>query len=166
MKEINGQNYGYSYELNSTSADDLTTCYAIDTGTVFVSFNGVWYEQPVKWAESSVEGGGGGAGMLIPVYTYDSDTETYSCDMTFEEIAAAIEAGKCVMAKMSSSSDTDYYYRVEQKYTFGDDGSGSGVRFSVTEMDEDGVYYTAIAHYISDGDEGIEYEDLQYPAGE
>ena len=109
----------------------------------------------------NANGGGGGSGSLItPTYTYDSSTDTYSCDKTFAEIAAAIEAGKCIAAKMSTS-DTDYYYRIEQKYTL--ENGGSGVRFSATDLDEDGVYYTAIAHYISNGVESIEYDDLQYP---
>lgn len=50
MKEINGQLYGYSYELNSTTEADLTTCYAVDSGKIFIAFGGVWYEQPSFWA--------------------------------------------------------------------------------------------------------------------
>jgi hypothetical protein len=49
MKTISGQRYGYSYELDRTSETDGTTCYAVDTGTVFVAYHGVWYEQPVYW---------------------------------------------------------------------------------------------------------------------
>lgn len=46
MKTISDQLYGYSYELDTTSADDGTKCYAVDTGTIFVAFGGLWYEQP------------------------------------------------------------------------------------------------------------------------
>ena len=62
MKSINDQLYGFSYELNHTTEEDLTTCFAIDTGTVFVAYGGVWYEQPTRWAEQSGSGGGGGGG--------------------------------------------------------------------------------------------------------
>lgn len=50
MKEINDQLYGYSYELDQTTEEDLTTCYAVDTGTIFIAYKGVWYEQPSFWA--------------------------------------------------------------------------------------------------------------------
>lgn len=57
MKDINGQLYGYSYELDATSEDDGTKCFAVDTGTVFVAYKGVWYEQPGSlWAASISEG--------------------------------------------------------------------------------------------------------------
>lgn len=46
MKQISGQYYGYSEELNETALSDGTTCYAVDTGTIFVAFGGLWYEQP------------------------------------------------------------------------------------------------------------------------
>ena len=53
MKEIDSQLYGLSYELDTTSEDDGTKCYAVDTGTVFVAYKGVWYEQPGSfWAAS------------------------------------------------------------------------------------------------------------------
>jgi len=50
MKEIDSQLYGFSYELDKTSEDNGTTCFAVDTGTIFVAFGGIWYEQPVYWA--------------------------------------------------------------------------------------------------------------------
>lgn len=57
MKEIGSQLYGYSYELDKTSEDNGTKCFAVDTGTVFVAYKGVWYEQPGSfWAASIPEG--------------------------------------------------------------------------------------------------------------
>lgn len=57
MKEIDSQLYGYSYELDKTSEDNGTKCFAVDTGTVFVAYKGVWYEQPGSfWAASIPEG--------------------------------------------------------------------------------------------------------------
>ncbi len=57
MKEIDSQLYGYSYELDTTSESDGTKCFAVDTGTVFVAYKGVWYEQPGSfWAASISEG--------------------------------------------------------------------------------------------------------------
>ena len=57
MKEIDSQLYGYSYELDTTSESDGTKCFAVDTGTVFVAYKGVWYEQPGSfWSASISEG--------------------------------------------------------------------------------------------------------------
>ena len=70
MKEIDGQLYGYSYELDKTSEDDLTTCYAVDNGKVYVAFGGIWYEQPTRWTESS---GSGGGGSDLPEVTADDN---------------------------------------------------------------------------------------------
>lgn len=57
MKEIDSQLYGYSYELDTASESDGTKCFAVDTGTVFVAYKGVWYEQPGSfWAASISEG--------------------------------------------------------------------------------------------------------------
>lgn len=94
MKEINGQLYGYSYELDQTTEDDLTTCYAIDTGTIFVAFNGVWCEQrDAKWAAGASGsggggggGGGGGSGVLVVGATFDEGTGAATLDKTWQEI--------------------------------------------------------------------------------
>lgn len=51
MKEINSKLYGYTSELKvATSADDLTEFRAVDTGALYIAFNGIWYEQPTPFA--------------------------------------------------------------------------------------------------------------------
>lgn len=50
---IDGAYYGRSYELGITTCEDGTVCNAVDTGTIFVAYKGVWYEQPGSfWAAS------------------------------------------------------------------------------------------------------------------
>lgn len=52
MKTIDGKFYGYEYELKADpTVADLTEFRALDSGSLFIAFNGLWYEQPVKWAE-------------------------------------------------------------------------------------------------------------------
>lgn len=52
MKTIDGKLYGYEYELKAdSSVDDLTEFRAVDSGSLFIALNGLWYEQPVKWYE-------------------------------------------------------------------------------------------------------------------
>lgn len=113
MKSINDQLYGYSYELDRTTEEDLTTCNALDTGTVFVAYGGVWYEQPVYWADPGSGGGGGGgggggAGGLIVNVTKQQD-DTRICDKTAGEIMAVVEVGGSVVFK--TENDGDYMYK-------------------------------------------------------
>lgn len=62
MKEISSQLYGLEAELDSTTETNGTTCFCVDTGTVFVAYGGIWYEQRnVYWkvggaAESDLAG--------------------------------------------------------------------------------------------------------------
>ena len=62
MKEISNQLYGLEAELDSTSETNGTSCFCVDTGTVFVAYGGIWYEQRnVYWkvggvAESDLSG--------------------------------------------------------------------------------------------------------------
>lgn len=95
MKEINDQLYGYSYELDQTSEDDGTTCFAVDNGSVYVAYSGIWYEQPVKWAAGTGSSGGGGGSssgpLVVTVTETDNgdDTYTFTCDKTAGEMYEA-----------------------------------------------------------------------------
>lgn len=107
MKSINDQLYGFSYELNHTTEEDLTTCFAIDTGTVFVAYGGVWYEQPTRWAEQSGSGGGGGTGGGVLVVNVTIIDGVRTCDKTAGEIWAAFQTGLVYFAE-SENGDIVY----------------------------------------------------------
>ena len=126
MKEINSQLYGYSYELDKTTEDDLTTCYAIDTGTIFVAFGGVWYEQPgSRWAAGGGSGGGSGGGG-VTIVNITEDNHVYTMDKTWGEIDEAFQSGAVVavlelqtpgigdethkISVVSVSQDAEQYY--------------------------------------------------------
>lgn len=108
MKSINDQLYGYSYELDRTTEEDLTTCNALDTGTVFVAYGGVWYEQPVYWADPGSGGGGGGTGAGGLLVNATKQGNAWVCDKTAGEIMAVLEAGGSVVFK--TEEDGDYTY--------------------------------------------------------
>lgn len=112
MKEINGQLYGYSYELRTpTTEDDLTTCFAIDTGEVFVAYGGIWYAQRnVHWAAGSGSsggggGGGGGSGALVVISSYDGDLGITALDTPWQEIYDAISSGRICYVHTEGSPD-------------------------------------------------------------
>ena len=136
MKEINGQLYGYSYELRTpTTEDDLTTCFAVDTGEVFVAYGGIWYAQRnVHWANGGSGGGGGGGGGSdsgVLVVTVNG-SGPYSLDKTAGEIFAACQAKKLVVvydsyAENAGTFSTIVEYDVDESgyYTFKARGDSS-----------------------------------------
>lgn len=163
MKEINGQLYGYSYELDATSEDDGTTCFAVDTGTIFFAYSGIWYEQKnAFWQAGGGSSGGGsslpevsasdngdvltvvegewdkaapsGGGPLVVNITYDESTNTYTCDKT----AAEIWAARLSVVMYEAESDTDGQYSMVT--SIGSDGVG--VSFSCGDASAS-LFFTA-----------------------
>lgn len=70
--------------------------------------------------EQGVASSGGGS-LVVPVFTLtltpgkSEGQYDVTCDMTYEEVLAAVESGRCCMAKALYSDDEDniYYYRLE-----------------------------------------------------
>lgn len=50
-----------------------------------------------------------GSSVVMPIYT-TSDMETFTCNMTFAEIASAITDGKFVVARIMFSNDGSSYF--------------------------------------------------------
>ena len=48
--------------------------------------------------------GNGNAELVVPTFTFDVSNNHGECDMTYAEILAAIEAGKCICAKCDGFS--------------------------------------------------------------
>lgn len=75
---IDGAYYGRSYELGITTCEDGTVCNAVDTGTIFVAYKGVWYEQPGSfWAASLSSSGTLGLSTEIGKITPADDLELF-----------------------------------------------------------------------------------------
>ena len=72
-----------------------------------------------------VIGGGGGGGGDVAVVFFESEDEVYTASMTFEELTAAINAGKAVLAL---------------------DGTGSSVYLFET-MDSESVVFASLTMY-------------------
>ena len=100
--------------------------------------------------DAAVSGGSGG--LAFPTFTVDWDNETAICDMTFAEISAAIEAGRCVMAK----DDSNAYYPLTL-YHGGNDGT---VNFSISYATDMGAFTDKL---IMSSEDVIEIESTGYP---
>jgi hypothetical protein len=118
MKEIDGKLYGYEYELKADpTVEDLTEFRAVDSGSLFIALNGLWYEQPVKWAEidalSSSGGGGGGSDIFYATIEFtDGESIEFTCDKTFDELVAAHEAGKLMFARLVFVNGSPLYEEI------------------------------------------------------
>ncbi len=91
--------------------------------------------------EAISEGGGGGGGLIFPTFTVDFDNNTGTCDMTFSEVQTAVEAGRCIAAKDSSSGSI---------YVLGYVDSSS-IAFSQTFVNDDPSVRTFAVSMMSDG---------------
>lgn len=140
MKSINDQLYGFSYELNHTTEEDLTTCFAIDTGTVFVAYGGVWYEQPTRWAEQSGSGGGGGGGGSSDVLVVNID-ENDTLDKTWQEIHDAMPLA--VLCSNNSAEGVNSYF-VRGVYV-------NGVNYVVATNDDNYIATSSDGFPVLDG---------------
>lgn len=124
---------------------------------------------------SGSDGGSSGGGLLVPVYTMSAEPDQYgifecTCDKTYAEIKAAIDAGQCFFAKsvleyegdttvmyfsikelISESSNSENYEYISWYFT--DVNSQQGVMAGIIEhnSDEYANFYTN--SYIADNDD-------------
>lgn len=133
MKEIDGQLYGYSYELNeAVGVDNGTSCYAVDTGTVFIAYGGLWYEQPgVFWCS-------GGAG--------DSDLYGHSAKLPSAAALDDLTALNLVDTGVRCIAFNGVWYPQPTPWSAapsGSGGGGSGVFWVTFTWDEEKAAWAA-----------------------
>lgn len=84
-----------------TAARGLPAVTGDDNGKVLTVVEGAW---------APAAGGGGGGGMVVPEFTFALDAKTgqvtgATCDMTYAQVLAAVEADQCVTAKVNTNAD-------------------------------------------------------------
>lgn len=133
-------------QIGNGGGSDLPAVTSEDNGDVLTVVNGAW--------DKAAPSGGGGA-LVVPTYTTE-DNETYTCDMTFAEVMAAVEAGTCRHAIIDAS--VGYLSIVPlMGYAPGENGE---LNFGVTYVN-DAVYYQTLRHTKN----AVSVAGYQYPAG-
>ena len=148
------------YEL-AAPASGLPAIASGDAGKVLTVNAG---ETAAEWASPS-----GGNNTFIVTYTYDDSTRTCTADKTYQEIVAAITAGKTIIAKdvftgytlplaTYNSADMTIGFSITELYGLTETAPGSGtgtISYS----------YDYIMHGYNDYDEPDPFEFINYESG-
>ena len=98
------------YTVAQTSEiDDIDTTYLMQGSAVLDISTGkmhVW--DGSQWVEVTSGGGGGGMDAYFNIKFFTEDWETVTSDKTFAELAAAVEAGKTILAQLWDSDNAPY----------------------------------------------------------
>lgn len=115
-----------------------------------------------KWKNG--EGGGGSGADIMLIRVTEDATGSVECDHTYEEIAAAVEAGQFIMvhsAKEGLAARTDVF--VAKGYFIGDFAVLDGLSTNATE--EDGIV-SIMAVSVSISQESIFLSTQEHPFAE